>query len=58
MKFEEAFQAMRNGKKIKLPDRDFFLSLIGKIYYDNDDCKPAEIISSNDILRDDWEIVE
>jgi hypothetical protein len=58
MNFEEALKAMREGKKIKLPERDFFLNMIGKIYYDDNDGRPAEIIGTNDILRDDWKIIE
>lgn len=58
MKFEEALAAMREGKKIKLHDQDYHLSMISKIYYDSDTNRCAEILSSDShILRDDWEIV-
>jgi hypothetical protein len=58
MKFEEALKEMKFGKKIKLPERDFYLSLINKVYYDGNDDRPAEIIPISDILREDWEVLD
>lgn len=58
MKFEEAMQEMRKGKNIKLHDQNYFLSMISKIYYDDDSNKPVEILSSDHILREDWIIKE
>ena len=56
MNFEEALKALRSGKSVKLPHLDFYLTCISKIYYDNNPDRPCEILSTECILRDDWEI--
>lgn len=60
MNFAEALILMlEEDKKIKLPDQDYFLSAIQKIFYDGDINRPMEILSiDGHVLRDDWEIIE
>ncbi len=59
MTFSEALSEMKKGKKIKLPNIDYHLSMIGKLYYDSNPDRDVEILSvANHILRDDWEIIE
>ena len=59
MTFQEALSQMKIGKKIKLTDQDYHLSIIGKIYYDSNADRPTEILSvDNHILRNDWEVIE
>ncbi len=58
MTFEEALSEMKKGKDVKLPDQNYYLSIIGKIYYDGNPDRPAEILScESHILRDDWEVI-
>lgn len=58
MNFQEALQAMKNGKKIRRPNFDggCYLSIIFGVLY------TTSLIRSNldgkDILEEDWEIVE
>lgn len=56
MTFEEALKALRNGHKVKIAGRNHYLKMIGKLYYDGNVDRPADIISAIDILRDDWVI--
>lgn len=59
MKFEQALEEMKKGKKIKLPDQDYYLMMISKIYYDGNDCRPMEILSCDGhVLREDWQIID
>lgn len=58
MKFEEALIAMKTGKIIKLPHREWNLSLIQIMHYDSDLEKPVRIIASEDILSEEWIIID
>ncbi len=58
MTFEEALIAIKAGKAIKLPHRDWNLSLIQVMHYNSDIERPAHIIASEDILSDEWVILE
>lgn len=59
MTFEEALSEMKKGKKIKLPNTDYYLQMINKIYYDGNSCRPVEILSCDaHILSEDWEIID
>lgn len=59
MNFEEALKLMREGRKVKIPDQDYYLSMISKIYYDGNTDRPVEILSTEaHVLRDDWEEVK
>jgi hypothetical protein len=58
VKFEEALIKLKQGNNVKLPDQNYYLSMIGKIYYDGDTCRPVEILSIDNILRDDWEVYD
>lgn len=61
MKFEEALQEMRKGKKVKLSTdncSNYSLYMISKIYYDGNPDRNVDVLSSEHILREDWEIVE
>jgi hypothetical protein len=65
VRFEEAMLAMREGKKVICPDwKKCILSLVDnklEFQYTGDD-SPAPVIvfdmSSDDLLAEDWEIVE
>lgn len=59
MRFDEAFKAMQEGKKVKVSDQNYYISMIGRMFYDGNIDRPVEILSvDNHILREDWEIVE
>jgi hypothetical protein len=59
MKFEEALQAMREGKKVRVKGETYYLSIISKIYYDGDPDRPCENLNTEyHIMDEDWEIVE
>jgi hypothetical protein len=59
MTFEEALKLMRQGKKVKLPEQDYHLSLGYKIYYDSNLDRPVEILSTEGhVLREDWQVYE
>ncbi len=59
MKFEDAIKAIREGKNVRIKGDDYFLTMIAKMYYDNNPDRPVEILSvEHHILSEDWEIVE
>jgi hypothetical protein len=59
MKFEEAIRAMRDGKKVKTPDnkKPIMISNISIIHYEESIHNTPHFMTQ-DMLREDWEIVE
>lgn len=59
MKFEEALQAMREGKKVKLGDYIYFIEekTIWK-HYINNDFKLLGHLYYDKIMSEDWEVVD
>ena len=59
MKFEEVFPALRNGKKIRRKEwsEEHFIYREGLSVY-NEDGVDYDFISSDQLLCDDWEVIE
>lgn len=61
MRFEEAMQAMREGKKVRIKDEDFcFKIVLGHLITLFDNKLQADITSIDEysILSEDWEVVD
>ena len=58
MKFEEAIQAMKQGKKVKLPELEDYLVIINSNFCWNGDKRLITYIPYERVIRLDWEVVD
>jgi hypothetical protein len=59
MTFEEALKAMREGKKVRLPDWTHPIIMTKQpVIHFEDDVENTPYLGANSILKNDWEIVE
>lgn len=59
MKFEEAMQAMREGKRVKrkLSNKSYFIGNLSKQIYMSIETRTSSI-SEDDIMEEDWVIID
>lgn len=62
MNFSEALEAMKTGKKIRrisyIPECHYFLKNKIVLSLGHEECDYGALLNSQDVLAEDWEIVE
>jgi hypothetical protein len=56
MKFEEALEAMRNGKNVRR--KDAYIRIHHSKNEFTDDNNQTVVLTPRDLIKDDWELVE